>query len=675
MMLRIILGIILSVFIASGAQAQTGTPKPKPSLAAEIANCFPDNVVGAITPAVMRQCTLDFLASWQQYLGVNTQANNSYTVQLSDYGQMVLVTANGPVAITLPSAGTAGFTPFNFWVSVQGLGVTTITPTSGTINGVASFSVSTNQYALVVSDGTDWQVVSVSGGTAINIVGGPAGALGYYATAGTTISSLAPCSNGVYATTAGAVAQCVTTLPSALTYPSPVFTGTVTGPDAGTWNATGINTTVIGATVSANGTFANLAYTVMSPIAFQNSPVTITGLTANNSPDVNNDFIPYYNAADGLIRKVTVGSVTSAGVAGVSALNGLTGGVNIVGGDGMTISTLSPNITLNTTPSMPGGRLTLLSGTPVMTASTTGATSIYYDCFHGANRVPVFDGTFDVELPIGSCEISTAMTAGAGVSQILSANVFDVWGVAVTGVLHICIATDAAGHGWIGDTGSNTARGSGYSVLDATTRPYITNKNALTHCYEGSTDRGSIAVNQATYLGTFYSTANGQTAFQFGAAPVTNTAATPGLFGLWNAYNRVNVVSRSWPGTSSWNYAVATWRQTNASAAVQTQFVIGLSEDGVTALINDAITASTTGNCEIGIGVDSTSSPAGASTGVVGASNTLVPASGMYTGYPGVGLHTLAGIERASNGGSTCTYFGSNLSDSSRGGITFNLRM
>ena len=28
--------------------------------------------------------------------------------------------------------------------------------------------------------------------------------------------------------------------------------------------------------------------------------------------------------------------------------------------------------------------------------------------YHGANKVPVWNGTFDVELAIGSCEISTA---------------------------------------------------------------------------------------------------------------------------------------------------------------------------------------------------------------------------------------------------------------------------
>ena len=48
------------------------------------------------------------------------------------------------------------------------------------------------------------------------------------------------------------------------------------------------------------------------------------------------------SAADGLIRKGTVGALGTAGVAGVSALNGFTGGLNIVGGDGMTISVIIP---------------------------------------------------------------------------------------------------------------------------------------------------------------------------------------------------------------------------------------------------------------------------------------------------------------------------------------------
>ena len=31
--------------------------------------------------------------------------------------------------------------------------------------------------------------------------------------------------------------------------------------------------------------------------------------------------------------------------------------------------------------------------------------------------------------------------------------------------------------------------------FDTTTRPYITNANAITHCYNGSTDYGSVGAN------------------------------------------------------------------------------------------------------------------------------------------------------------------------------------
>ena len=80
MMLKFLFGLLLSALLVSGAEAQTGTPKSKPALSAEIGNCFPDNVVGLITPALVRSCMQDFLVSWQQYSGVNLQTGTSYAV-------------------------------------------------------------------------------------------------------------------------------------------------------------------------------------------------------------------------------------------------------------------------------------------------------------------------------------------------------------------------------------------------------------------------------------------------------------------------------------------------------------------------------------------------------------------------------------------------------------------
>src|ERR1019366_2909814 len=110
-------------------------------------------------------------------------------------------------------------------------------------------------------------------------------------------------------------------------------------------------------------------------------------------------------------------------------------------------------------------------------------------------------GSQDVIDTISSCQVSTAM-ASSSTGVLNAAGVFDIWWEGNTNH-NICIATNGSGGGWASDTGgSNTARGTGYSQLDTTTRPYITNKNSVTHCYNGATDYGSITSNELTYLGT-----------------------------------------------------------------------------------------------------------------------------------------------------------------------------
>ena len=134
-----------------------------------------------------------------------------------------------------------------------------------------------------------------------------------------------------------------------------------------------------------------------------------------------------------------------------------------------------------------------------------------------------------------------------------TANVFDEWGVNVGGTLTLCHATNGSGGGWASDSGTNTARGTGYSQLDASgsVTTFISNTNSLTHCYNGGTDLGPIAANQATHFGTFYTTAAGQTSWQYG---VTGATPTPGCFCIWNTYNRVDVATQFGDNSSSWQY-------------------------------------------------------------------------------------------------------------------------
>lgn len=228
----------------------------------------------------------------------------------------------------------------------------------------------------------------------------------------------------------------------------------------------------------------------------------------------------------------------------------------------------------------PQGRLTLLSGSPVMTTSQSAKGTIFYDCYVGA-AIPYYNGSVDTFETISSCEVSTAMVSAASAGQVVSGQVYDVFWVH-TGTNRICVAMSAAsggGGGWASDTGgSNTARGSGYSALDRT-RGYATNTNAITNCFNGSTNYGSVPAHQATYLGTFFATANGQTSFVFGSN-ATGGGQAASLY-VWNAHNRVDVKTSVSDSAVSWNITDGNVHSFHDDAGTRLNFVIGLAEDGI----------------------------------------------------------------------------------------------
>ena len=303
----------------------------------------------------------------------------------------------------------------------------------------------------------------------------------------------------------------------------------------------------------------------------------------------------------------------------------------------------------------PQGRLTLISGTPVMTATQGSTSVIYYDCYHGGNLVPVYNGTSDITLPIGSCEISDTMpTSSTGVTN--TTGVFDEWAVNASGTLTLCHATNGSGGGWASDTGgSNTARGTGYSQLDTTTRPYITNTNAITHCYNGATDEGSVSANRATYLGTFYTTGAGKTQFTYGAIASGGTA---GLVGIWNAYNRVQWAMISGDSTSSWVYSTTSWRAADAGSVNVSQ-VCGINEDtNFAAYTASATNAGTTGP-RLGVGYNSSTTLATNAGTTLSNASTIVGYTSIWNGNCGLGYNTWYAIEY---GGTSNTYYGQQAS-------------
>lgn len=151
--MRIKIAIAVLLLACSAAWAQFS----KSTISGQVTTQFPDNTTGQITPATTRTFLNNLLNSYQQYAGLNKQVGATYTVQASDYGQIITFNNGGAVAVTLTPANSSGFTTFNFYAQNITTGNVVITPTAGTICGASTMTLTNTQSAWIISDGTNWQ--------------------------------------------------------------------------------------------------------------------------------------------------------------------------------------------------------------------------------------------------------------------------------------------------------------------------------------------------------------------------------------------------------------------------------------------------------------------------------------------------------------------------------------
>ena len=286
----------------------------------------------------------------------------------------------------------------------------------------------------------------------------------------------------------------------------------------------------------------------------------------------------------------------------------------------------------------PGGRLTLTSGSPVMSTNAVAVSTVYYDTYVG-NTVPVWNGSSFTSLTITADEISLTLTS----THSTASNVFDVF--AINNASSLVIATGPA---W----SSTTSRGTGAGTTELQLKNGIwTNKNALTHAWNGTTDYGSVSANQATYLGSVYTTGAGQTGMAM--KPAAASGGTNNFLGLYNAYNRVLITAIEQDSTANWNYATSTARPTNNSTSNRISWLDGLAQSSVafSGHVAAFISASTPA-VVIWVNVDSTSafSPT--------LCQFLCPAAATSINFnsaalPLLGLHYVQQMEYAQNGTAT----------------------
>ena len=266
------------------------------------------------------------------------------------------------------------------------------------------------------------------------------------------------------------------------------------------------------------------------------------------------------------------------------------------------------------------GRLTLTTATPVTTGDVTAAETIYFTPFRG-NRISVYNGTNWLTYTFTE----------------LSLDVPDVTGT------HDVFLYDNAGT----------------LTLEALVWTNATTRATALALQNGVLVKSGDATRR--YLGTFYSTTAGN-------GQVEDSYAKRNL---WNYYNRVDRPMRVIEATDSWNYTTATWRQANAAAANQLEYVQGVSEDAVVAMVQGLVGNGTSAYVATGVGVDSTSVNSatvyGARVSVSATKPEQIRAE--YRGFPGVGRHLLVWLEISEAAG-TSTWYGDNGGTLIQSGMT-----
>jgi len=350
---------------------------------------------------------------------------------------------------------------------------------------------------------------------------------------------------------------------------------TITVTDAGFSSANGTAIFFVGAAANTGAATINVGTGALS--VWKSGPSGPTALTGGEIQPNTEYMIVYQASVSGggpgwfiysPIPNLPYLGINAANVTPLGVAAGTSGGFALFSGGG--------------TNTIPGGRLTLASHTPVMTTPQLAKATIFYDSYV-ANGYPYFNGTADQTATITANELSDTIPA-SGTGTANAAGVFDEW--AIVGSV-ICHATNGSGGGWASDTGgSNTARGTGYSQLDFSTRSYVTNKNALSNCYNGSTSF-AVPANQATYLGTC-ATDPAAATFTFNAFPAGASGGPVGgaVINCWNYYNRVNVkaIVLDNSGSAFVPSASATWvAHDNGTTKNIITVVSGVNEDTVEA--------------------------------------------------------------------------------------------
>jgi hypothetical protein len=285
---------------------------------------------------------------------------------------------------------------------------------------------------------------------------------------------------------------------------------------------------------------------------------------------------------------------------------------------------------INRPASMPRGRLTLTTGVPVLTSTVSGAGTVYFTPYGGAT-VPVWDGSAWVDTAF--TERSQALTDATKSPAAAGANSnYDLFVWNDGGTLRC-----TRGPAWSSDTSRGT--GAGTTELQ-TVGGYLCNKVAITN---------GPGAGAGLYVGSVRTNGSSTVDWTLGTSAAGGGAAS---LGVWNQFNRVEILTRVQDSNAGWAYTTASWRSADNSTTNRISAVFGGTDESHEASYTCVMAQSgaNTTTTYVGIGVDSTSSPSGVvaqhnSGGVAVASTPRATAIGNLLGF-----HFFQAIEYGATG-------------------------
>lgn len=356
-------------------------------------------------------------------------------------------------------------------------------------------------------------------------------------------------------------------------------------------------------------------------------------------------------------------------------------------------------------PREPCGRLSLVSGSAVVTTSQAAKSTIYYPPYKG-NVAELYDTTVKQWVPRvltersvavpstlfrlfdshlywdgDSCELelvnwdqsTAALTAAtAATPSVITSTAHGLSNGDLVGLagLDNTVGTDATnglnGTVWtVANAAANTfeAQGSQCAALVAsTTGTWYKIPNTRTTALT-TQDGRYVKTGDASrlYLGTGMTTGtSGQCETVFGT---TDTAAS---WLLWNYYHRQPLTLRYADTTGNWTYTTAVRRPANGRGKLaRLGFVVGIQETEIdaeavhAATDSSAVAGSTTVQTDIMIDRFTGATPDSTRSGVISGTGFVNPLIARYAGFPGVGFHFLGWSEISdAAGGGTTTWYG-----------------